>query len=537
MEAGVNNVSVLNLLPNETIVAVLLLLPPRDILRCRLVDRRTKLLVDSTPALEYKLKLFLTDLTATDPSGECDISRALASLENRESRWTSYRPLAEQEVKHADERVDLVDISGEFMARSAPDALYFDRLNQGHYENYPEHWCNITDTRGVARIAVCAEQDLVVLTRLERDVTDLAIIGLTVTLTTLRTGAQHPAASSPTLAVELPAFELAHHKISINGDLLAIMVSGVGFLRQTELFVWDWRTSVLRFNAYHTSVGVSSFEFLNDRFIVVPVVGAWDSLRGRDAALCIFDCRDARPGRHTFFDFPRAATLRLPSVADGAFYDQIHVVADRIVRSTGHNFSFVPNPAMRIVAIQLKVLHSANAHANNLFQNSTFCLFVHAGALVDLCTLETSGPVMRWDEWAAQTRLIRTLGDESFWLGRNISHNRTIVSEIRQGSGMFPPLDYVIYDFPSAPAFRHAVQTMDEQSQGPWRYVTDPTVISDRSIFRSNVVTSLPYRKVPSGYWRMLGPSDGGGETHVYLSGNCLLAKKRNSPWRVQAFS
>ncbi|GJE94939.1 hypothetical protein PsYK624_111150 [Phanerochaete sordida] len=537
------------LLPNEIKIEFLRLLPCLDMVRYRQVDRATKTLIDSTPSLLYKLKLFLADQEATQLTSEQDIGRSMASLERRESLWKSYRPSSERELELSGDGMSFLGVSGNFMACSSAESLIFTQVRPRLYKGYPDQWQHNIGVDRSAKIAVCPEQNLVALTQLQREAIGSAIIGLTVSLTTLSTGEHHPAAACQTIVIELPLFDSADHKIAINGDLLALMIAGDGQLKQTELYVWDWRTSVLRLNAYNFSggragpSGASSFEFLNDRLIMVPVMGSWDTLRGRDAALCIFDCMQAPPGRHAYFDIPRVVTFRLPSLAPGAFYDQIYSVADGLAgdpaqtSSLGSNSSFAPIPAWRVVGVQMMILHPTNSH---LFRNSTFCLFVHAGTLANICAKVVPDEVLQWNSWAPHTRFLRTLGDESFWLGRNVSHKRILIPEIRPNSGVFPPLDVYIYDFPSPPALRHAVQTTDRQASPPWQYVTTPTSVDDRTIFRSPIVTNLPYRKVPSGYSRVLGLQlgpDESGEAHVYLTGDCLLLKKRNGPWRVADLS
>ncbi|EKM54297.1 uncharacterized protein PHACADRAFT_196730 [Phanerochaete carnosa HHB-10118-sp] len=565
--------SAIGSLPNEITIELLGLLPPVD-----MVDHRTKTLVDSTPTLQYKLQLFLSGMIAADSLGEQDILRSLTCLERRESHWKSYQLLStELQLPHDSET--FLGFSGNLMVCSGVNSLLFYQLQPGFHKDYPEHWSIGINPDDVTEISMCPRQDLVALTR-KRYNAEGSNTGFTVTLSTLSTGEHHPAAVDPAILVQHATLDWSQHRISVNGDLLAVMVIGEEASRQaiTELYVWDWRSSILRLNAYHISavtvttqtIGVTTFEFLNNYMIMVPMVGTTGNayVRGREAALYVFDCRHRIPGRNTYHHTPHLTTFQLPKLAIGAIYRELDSVADACnTQRSSEGLSFVEDPALRMIGFQFRVLHSPSMPSACISQESfspaldedvldengedygyrrsritwshstTFCLFVHAGTLVDLCTGRTFQQVIPWDDWAANTRLIRTLGNESFSLGGNISHKRMLIFRIRPNVGIYPPIDAFIFDFPSPPALRHAFQAMDRQATAPWQYIMEPTVLVDRSIFLSEVVTGLPYRKVPTGYWKVPGPNDGGAETHIYLSGNCLLTKKRNSPWRIKAFS
>lgn len=300
------------------------------------------------------------------------------------------------------------------------------------------------------------------------------------------------------------------------------------------------------------TVGAISLQFLTDNYVLVPVIESRRS--GHRAALYIYDLSHEIPGRLAYHEVPRVATFGLPMLVDGAFYPSIYAVSEAPIRTpsgsaTAHLHGFAQDPALRLIAFQLRIVsisitplpsdgsEEPQMNVEHNITRSSVNLFVHAGTLSPTrwCHGTTTGTSadIPWEAWAPEARLILTPGFKKVGLAEQVSHTRCLIPE--KVSEPAPPaedcadeetadagvdddaelgaLGVWIYDFAPAPALRHASRAA--ANAGPWTYVMEPEEL-DVPVFRSKVVSALPYRKLNTGLrvW----------ETHSELAEACLLS-------------
>ena len=177
--------------------------------------------------------------------------------------------------------------------------------------------------------------------------------------------------------------------------------------------------------------------------------------------------------------------------------------------------------------------------------NALHQLYVHAGTLERFCQRDTHAThfEVTWAEWAAHVRLMPKFDYESIWTKGPVSHRRLLVPENLERRSTIP---LALYDFPSPPALRRAASL--ENQRGPWQYILEPEVLDSPKLFRSPVVSGLPYRKVVTDFVKR--PEKAG---ECILTGDYMYLHKRNSyvillvlrvtnshmqyrPWRVLSF-
>lgn len=262
-----------------------------------------------------------------------------------------------------------------------------------------------------------------------------------------------------------------------------------------------------------------------------------------ECVIIIYDCTQQVEGRIPYRDIPRLATFRLPRVKDTANYRKISAFSDPhgMPHHQHHPEPFVPDPALRIFAFQMELLVPSHpwfwelpVNTNTTFDRNKanpgslpledggwarLLLFVPASTFLRFCSQSPPGATLEWEQWSAYARLIHKPGK---WLHEPPSHRRVCVPEDRPNA----PHCVMLYDFAPPAALRRR-----ETDTGPWEYVMSPSVLVNDLVFEGRVVSSLPYRKVNTGYFdpsRRLSSRD--WQVEYRLTDDGMLARTNIQP-------
>lgn len=165
------------------------------------------------------------------------------------------------------------------------------------------------------------------------------------------------------------------------------------------------------------------------------------------------------------------------------------------------------------------------------FELFKFHVVVQYGTLLEYCRrYETSANArpgkVAWERWADRARLLPLSGYEAV-------HNSICYRQCLTVEGHMPDehgymLQFVmLYDFlhPAATRYEGARAQTAPSGATPWQYVLEPSIIVDKRIFKSMVISNLPYRKVHTGYVAQEEPPPGPQRReHYYLVGECILS-------------
>ncbi|CAE6498429.1 unnamed protein product [Rhizoctonia solani] len=326
--------SALTLLPTESVVHILHLLPPVDIKTCKLVSRQLFSIIQESPELQYLLELdilgFTLPLNPLDTVTLGDKIRALRDkhfvsvdgtrrdVRTRTVKFESIGPLSTN-----------IRYSRGVLAVGKPiiDVTRDLQIYQLTSDNKRTLHSSFTlENMGVEAHDFRFDPDLDLLVLLER-VTLLADtdadLEMRFHLKSLSSGTAHPLASSPVLRSTFK-FTTTYNDtgFQIVGKLLVILCFTNSRLDSSSprMCVWDWTTGDL---ITSTEVPGIDFAFISEDTFLVPVNRRkW---AGHDAigSLLVFTMADIHSGgraRHI-------ASLHLPSTTQGPCHSQCHFIA------------------------------------------------------------------------------------------------------------------------------------------------------------------------------------------------------------------
>lgn len=118
-----------------------------------------KTLIDDTPALQYKLELWLAGMLDV-VSRNGDVNSALAELRKREAAWNRYQPIREYETLVSNCNVLSKAVTADFWSRSSESGYVdFQQITPEPQWGLPERWKLQLDFP-ILSIAIYPEQDL-----------------------------------------------------------------------------------------------------------------------------------------------------------------------------------------------------------------------------------------------------------------------------------------------------------------------------------------------------------------------------------------
>ncbi|CAE6353608.1 unnamed protein product [Rhizoctonia solani] len=417
--------SFIALLPTESVVHILLLLPPADIRTCKAVCRQLLAAIRESPELQYLLELdvlgYSPPLNPLDSLSFGDKIRVLQ--ERRLVRINETQDTAMRAVKF--EKVGSLSANiryyGGVLAVGKPsiDVTRQLQVYQLTSSNKRTAYSSIVlHDLGVEAHDFIFDPDLDLLVLLERVNTladDNADLEMRLHLRSLSTGQTHPLASTPVL-MNTFKFTTTYGEagFQISGKHISILCYTNSRLDNSspKIYVWNWITGEL---VASTEVPGMGFAFISEDIFVVPASRyKWN---GPDTigSLLVYTITDTHPGgraRHI-------ASLRLPATTTGPCHSQCHFVATSLpplpIGVDGH-LQMMPSkrvyeigPDSHYLCLHIKAFNIANMHG----EMANGMLFIPASsihrALNKITTSQSLTPThVSWEEWANGTSWVNT---------------------------------------------------------------------------------------------------------------------------------
>ncbi|KAI0068303.1 hypothetical protein BV25DRAFT_1793722 [Artomyces pyxidatus] len=393
-------------LPAELISNILEYLDCKSLLAWREVCRGFKASVDTSSLLRYQIALYASGMQ-DGPPGPIAVADRLAKLEAYDEAWRNLEWKAHAES--ALPSTSLWELYGGIWARSkGRKTLVFRQLPSRTRGVEERQWEVATDV--VLRdFGLDSCQDLLVLVEKLQSGTNLC----SVHLRTLSSGARHPLApKSGILEYERPIEDTARtdwsYSIRVSGDYVGIL-----FLNDPaalcELFVWEWKTGVLRLKIVEPQM--RSFTFLEVFYVLV---GAIESNTGPGfPSLFAYDLHELSTQGLGIEDTPSVCSFQLPLAAPNR-------PAWELLMSCDPAPNWFPNPELgtpfytgeddRLIVLNLQFLVAPVIRSHTIVIHSRVLSTV-------IATLRRDGgeKVIPWEAWQHGCQLLPEHGHWSTW--------------------------------------------------------------------------------------------------------------------------
>ncbi|CEL58221.1 hypothetical protein RSOLAG1IB_02967 [Rhizoctonia solani AG-1 IB] len=280
-------------LPSELIVRILGLAEPPDIIRCGMVCRSFRQIVESLAEFQYLIKLdSLGYIPPADPRLDLSYKEMISILNQHQDKWGSdtHTKVDMYKLRNLEARSMTYDFHGGFYVRgsSLPGmGDYTRRLDVYQLPSINKNtkwreWTHPDIGVDVRDFVLQTDYDLLVLLEAGEPVSDHettedspdALQHIKIHLRSLETGQSHPAAACPILECQLPSYmqSMCSFYAQVVGKYLSVFFQVLAWrgTRSYELKTWNWTTGKL-ISYIGTSVdGAESFTFLSDRLILIP---------------------------------------------------------------------------------------------------------------------------------------------------------------------------------------------------------------------------------------------------------------------------
>ncbi|KAG8730377.1 hypothetical protein FRC11_006842, partial [Ceratobasidium sp. 423] len=297
-------------LPNEVWTYILECLPVPDIIRCRLLSRKIKHVIDNTARLQYPIELFATghvDGACGNPLSTAD---RLAQLREIDRGWRTLEWKSHQFYPWNGDCPNY-ELAGGVFARgrsTLPDAGQLDMDDVHHFTAaidvivFPSRdgtptvsgWSHERVGILVHDFTIAPEEDLVVLVghRHEGAVDE----PIPIHLRTLSSNKHHPMATFPVLFAhpQPPDVFISDFTIQIYNSLLGILFWGS---HAFHLMIWDWCAGEIIVD-YPAPAGIhfDDFSFLSESSFLIP------SSSAAGAALRVYSFAHLLPPSHPSYE-------------------------------------------------------------------------------------------------------------------------------------------------------------------------------------------------------------------------------------------
>ncbi|KAM6499996.1 hypothetical protein JOM56_005504 [Amanita muscaria] len=265
--------------PRELVERILLLLDPKSILICRLVNKRFNEIIRSSTLLQYALACKAADVI-DNPRSTISCAERLEALEKREDAWRTLKPVFKMtiKVKHQPSAIYGLTEGAYFLDDHNGKDLHYCKLPsspednpqwfkvQGHgpEEGRPENFVNF--------VTAVYEHDLIIkiISSDIGDQVDLQRHSLDLVLLKFSTGEYHTLARNPRIHVQRsPSAELWVSP-TIVGDNIALVVHSEDDTVPDKLFIFDWKTGHKRLQHETTENAYSDLVFISPEILLVP---------------------------------------------------------------------------------------------------------------------------------------------------------------------------------------------------------------------------------------------------------------------------
>ncbi|OSC98108.1 hypothetical protein PYCCODRAFT_1480843 [Trametes coccinea BRFM310] len=465
-------------LPEELLVEILDRLELKYLLRCRLVCRYLRAIIEKSIQLQYHIELEADGLV--DGIGcPLTIAERYALLLQRRKRWRLLRwshivPISAPGRCQAYELVDGVFASSAASEFVASPHLSFTWLPT---EREPARTIERADVGLAVRdFAIDPSQDLMAIVVADSEADDLSNPGLLIILRTMSENKPHPLAASTELRALVP-FELGTSFIQIADDVIGVFfwVHGPG------LIIFNWRTgkTVVRVTDLRLPLGVYDFAFLSSRAYMITVASGQGTIEIYRFSGDVDVAASSQGGSpSTIADSPlptRVAVLSLPAVKPGQAVQRFSTHSSPFVarRTPGRPFETAPDCKIHVMELSYGDQHIR------------FHLFVQHRYLLSYIPPEVGSgaiyePVRKpWAEWGPDHTRFMPLMGRFEWL-RYVHGERVILPSLpllHVPGTATPPCLMMMLDFNVHP-----------------KRVDDPVSYEDDTGTTSNIIHSDGYR-------------------------------------------
>ncbi|CAE6450053.1 unnamed protein product [Rhizoctonia solani] len=414
----------LTLLPTESIVHILQLLPPVDIRTCKLVSRQLLATIQESPELQFLLALdFLGFVPPLNPLDTLSLGDKIRILQEK-------RAVSDNGIRDVGMRTAKFESIGPLSAnirysrgvlavgKPSIDVTRQLQLYQLDSSNKRTEYSSvILQDMGVAAHDFRFDPDLDLLVLLER-VTALADtntdLELRFHLRSLSTGLTHPLASIPAL-ISTFKFTTTYNEtgFQIVGNLLAILCSTNSRLDTSSprMCVWDWTTGEL---ITSTDVPGMDFAFISEDTFLIPVNrrkwAGYDTI----GSLLVYSIANIHPGGRA----RQIASLHLPPTTAGPCHSQCHFIATpppaAPIAINGHPRITTPKriyeigPNSHYLCLRIKAFNIENIQ-NDMANGLLFIRSSNIHQVLSKMTSQSHSPThISWEDWGRGASWINT---------------------------------------------------------------------------------------------------------------------------------
>ncbi|CAE6431464.1 unnamed protein product [Rhizoctonia solani] len=435
-------------LPSEAIVHILALTEPSDIIRCGVVCRLLRQIIESSAELQYLIELgSFGYIPPVNPRLDLSYKEKISTLQQHQDKWGSdtHMKVDTYKLRDLEARSMTYDFHGGTYVRGSSlpglgectrrlDVYQLPSINKGtewKEWSHPDLGVDIRD------FALQTDYDLLVLLEADEPVGDGNVSGrsgaspdamqrIKIHLRSLETGQPHPVAVRPILECQVPSYmqSMCSFSAQVVGRYLAVFFQVLAWrgTRCYELRVWDWTIGRLISYIEPSIDGAESFTFLSDRLILVPcpVTFASDGTLTHQAHLDIYKFDEPSSDDATAQPACLVASLCLPGATETqTIISRFSCRCDPVpLPSAQTAVPYVGHPRIYDLASENRVLciaiEALNFRAGNGGRSRTkSMLYIPCMGLLstvkdsfDEYTQRGSAVTILWNDWAEMTSWI-----------------------------------------------------------------------------------------------------------------------------------
>ncbi|CAE6391018.1 unnamed protein product [Rhizoctonia solani] len=331
-------------LPSEAIIHIIALTESPDIIRCGVVCRLLRQIIESSAELRYLIELgSFGYIPPVNPRLDLSYKEKTSTLQQHQDKWGSdiHMKVDTYKLRDLEARSMTYDFHGGTYVRGSSlpgmgectrrlDVYQLPSINKG---TEWKEWSHADLGIDIRDFALQTDYDLLVLLEADEPVSDGKVSGrsgaspdamqhIKIHLRSLETGQPHPVAVRPILECQVPSYmqSMCSFSAQVVGRYLAVFFQVLAWrgTRCYELRVWDWTVGRLISYIEPSIDGAESFTFLSDRLILVPcpVTFASDGKLTHQAHLDIYKFDEPSSGDATAQPACLVASFCLPGATE-----------------------------------------------------------------------------------------------------------------------------------------------------------------------------------------------------------------------------
>ncbi|TEB26755.1 hypothetical protein FA13DRAFT_1010701 [Coprinellus micaceus] len=459
-------------LPDEILAQIVLLLPTPDILHSRLVCFKLSSIISSSVEIQYRIALETSGLEDNGTCSSFSPSEKLSKLLRGQKAWRKFKPQFIKPVKVQHLPSGIYDLSGGIYLLGSDRMLDLDYAVLPERDGEDAEWKSIELQETYLDMGLCIdEHDLVaIITTTPFETTGMFDIALHIKQ--FSTGQPHPGAKQPRISAFKSEYARPGIGIEIVGDNLVLILSYQRDRNATlpdRLFVFDWRSGVLKTSLVAPNRSYSGLIFLDENLLLLP---------------------NTRRGALEIWDLPRTASapspsapvciLELPLLAPGRSFGQLScraepnpMGANRFRGTKNHAERRQQRPyrckaedAIIIFNVRIQPLHAGPHPVVALGFSHVYTFFVHRKSILQIVEEQKQReampptididfpsnsllfpPPIIWDQWGQKiTRWIEADDMATRWITTTSGQRAALISShARSSQGSGSPI--VVMDF------------------------------------------------------------------------------------------